>query len=736
MGGGSSIGGSEDLKPNAAPPPEEKPKLPWPTSLGGAFRRHVAAYLAGTVMLAVFQLLMNRIDWLSRSAVNDILGQGPDGPEGAWWPALLMLLFALVAFVARIASRWFVFNAGRDVEYELRASLLDKLHSLGMAFYRKMSSGEIMSRATNDLQQVRLLFGFGVLNMVNVVFAFASAAQIMLTVSPVLTLACMANLPFWSWSRDASRKGLFTRMRANQAALGRMSDVVQANLAGVRVMRSFALEDKERARFEKTNKDYLDASVALARLRGSFGPTMGAAAALGMLIFFWYGGSLAAKGRRTAACRGATSCFLERARPHDLADDRGGLRAGDGAARARRLRAHARSVRRGARGRGRPTARPAHVNGSLAVSGLSFAYGEQKVLDDVAFRAPRGPIAGHRRAHGLGEVDPGDAARAAPPDAGGARCASTATTSASSRVSAVRAAIGYAQQDAFLFSTTVSRNIGFALSDPDGAEDMRRIKRSRARGADVERDRRAARAASTPWSASAACSSPEGRSSASRWLARSCGSPRSWSWTTRCPRSTPRPRRPSSTPSSGRPRERTVMLITHRIAAAARCDSVIVLEQGRVIERGTHEELLRARGLYAAFAEEQRWRPSSRRSTSAGAPGGGGPRGGAMNESAKRDAKPGKATSRAEEELRAFHEEGRHRKGLRLPALQAPVAVRSAPQAPHCRVPRAPRPGDRRDARPPAPQGDVVAPGRGARTSPASPGTARSSRASCCSRSS
>ena len=171
--------------------PEPK-KSRFPTSLKGQFRRHAPQYVVGTLMLAAFQFAMNRIDMRSKVAIDTVFG--PD-PAAAWKPAATMLLLAVVAFVARVASRWYIFNAGRDVEYELRVVLLRKLHELGAAFYRKMSAGEIMSRSTNDLQQVRLLLGFGVLNVVNVVFAFASALQVMLGMSVRLTLACLVNLP-------------------------------------------------------------------------------------------------------------------------------------------------------------------------------------------------------------------------------------------------------------------------------------------------------------------------------------------------------------------------------------------------------------------------------------------------------------------------------------------------------------------------------------------------------------
>ena len=285
------------------------PSTAFPTSLRGQFWRHAPQYVAGTVALGVFQFAMNRIDWRSKVAIDAVFGQNP---ASAWRPAATMLVLAAVAFFARIGSRWYLFNAGRDAEYELRFELLRKLQGLGAAFYRKMSSGEIMSRSTSDLQQVRMLLGFGVLNVVNTVLVFASGLQVMLKLSPPLTLACLVNLPLIILISRALSRGMFLRMRQNQAALGRMSDRLQANLAGVRVVRSFALEQSERARFEQTNREYLDASLALARLRGSFGPTIGAIAAIGILVFFWYGSALLLRGEEHGGLsQGAFFAFFE-----------------------------------------------------------------------------------------------------------------------------------------------------------------------------------------------------------------------------------------------------------------------------------------------------------------------------------------------------------------------------------------------------------------------------------------
>src|SRR5689334_21104696 len=96
-----------------------------PTSVGALLKRHLFAYVAGAVVLAVFQLAMNRIDWLSKDAIDGIFAGRP-----SWRPAAFMLGLGIIAFMARVSSRYFIFNAGRDVEYEVRALLLDRLHKL------------------------------------------------------------------------------------------------------------------------------------------------------------------------------------------------------------------------------------------------------------------------------------------------------------------------------------------------------------------------------------------------------------------------------------------------------------------------------------------------------------------------------------------------------------------------------------------------------------------------------
>lgn len=582
----------------AIPPTEAR----YPTTLGGQFRRHLPQYLIGTAMLAAFQLAMNRIFHESKTAIDLILGPTPGG---VWRPAAFMLGLAVVAFVSRVGSRWYIFNAGRDSEYELRYELLRKLHQLGAAFYRTMPAGEIMSRSTSDLQQVRMLYGFGVLNVIGVLFAFGSGLEVMLRTSVGLTLACLANLPLVILLSRAVSRGLYVRMRQNQASLGRMSDVLQANLAGVRVVRSFALEERERDRFEKTNKEYLDASLALARLRGSFAPTIGAVASAGVLVFFWYGSTLLLRGPDAGGMSQGSfyafwMAFASMTWPMIAVGFALSIvqRGRAGFARLRDVFDAKPEVVDG------PRRAPAHVGGSLTVEHLGFAYGRRTVLDDVSFKVAPGQSLAIVGRTGSGKTTLAMLlARLLPTPPGTVRIDGVDVCELP--LGAVRSVIGYAQQDAFLFSTTVSRNIGFALDDPDSPAGQDQIRRG-AREAQVLEE---------------AMQLPEGFDTVvgERGVQLSGGQKqrialaRALVWEPKIlilddPLSAVDAKTEGAILEAieRQAEARTVLLVTHRIAAASRCDRVVVLEEGCIVEQGTHDELVAAGGLYAAFAEEQK----------------------------------------------------------------------------------------------------------------------------------
>jgi ATP-binding cassette subfamily B protein len=577
------------------------PAAAFPITLWGQFRRHLPRYIAGTLVLATFQLSLNRIDWMSKAAIDAVFG---GAPEAVTRPALFILGLAIVAFIARVASRWFIFNAGRDAEYELRALLLHRLHRLGTAFYRTMSAGEIMSRSTGDLQQVRLLLGFGILNVVNVTLAFASALQVMVKVSTKLTLVSFVMLPFMVVITRSFSRAMFTRVRTNQASLGKLSEVLQTNLAGVRIVRSFALEKRERTRFDKANTAYLDASLALARIRGLMGPLVGATSSLGVLAFFWYGASLLQRAPEAGGIsRGAFFAFwlaYGRMTWPMIALGFSIAIVQRGRAGYERLKQIFDAIPEVTDG---PLPEPSDVKGTITVRGLSFAYGDRKVVDDVSFEVPAGKSIAIVGRTGAGKSTVALLlARLLPTPAGAVLIDQQDVCDLP--LSTVRKAIGYAQQDAFLFSTTVARNIGFCLDEAESDAATARI-RAASREAQVLEE---------------ALGLPEQFDTVvgERGVQLSGGQKQRIALARALVREPkvlvlddPLSAVDAKTESAildaveRQALSRTVVLITHRVAAASRCDQIVVLDEGRVIERGTHEELVDAGGLYAKFAAEQ-----------------------------------------------------------------------------------------------------------------------------------
>jgi ABC-type multidrug transport system fused ATPase/permease subunit len=575
-----------------------------PTTASGYFRRYRRAYVLGGLFLAAFQLVLNRVDWLSKSTVDRVFADGMGSPL---LPGLLMIGLALVAFVLRLLSRWYLFNAGRDAEYELRAQLLHKLHRLGTSFYRRFSPGEIMSRATADLGQVRLLFGFGVLNVLNVIFAFASALQVMVHISGRLTLAAFSTLPLLVLSARFFSRRMFGAAREGQAELGKLGDLAQRHFSGIRIVRSFAIEAFAESRFGQAARRTLDASLALARIRGGMFPLIGGINAMSLLIVVWYGASLLRADPAAGGIgEGDLFAFLlawgRMAWPMTSA----GLTIAvmqRGRACFQRIQeildAEPDVVEPSA------PAPPPLARTGLKVDHLSYALGDRPILRDVSFEVPAGRSLAIVGRTGSGKSTLANLLVRLLPTPRGAVFLDGRDVCELERAS-LRARIGYAQQDPFLFSTSVTDNVAIGLDVPAGAAPPEAEIAAALRDAQI-----ADEVAALPDGPSTLVGERGVQLSGGQRqrvaLARALIS-RTPLLVLDDPLSAVDARTETAILEALRRRGevRSIILITHRIAAAARCDQVLVLDEGRVTQAGTHAELLARPGLYAHLAEEQR----------------------------------------------------------------------------------------------------------------------------------
>jgi ATP-binding cassette subfamily B multidrug efflux pump len=570
----------------------------FPTGLVAQFLRHGPRYALGVVLLATYQTAQYWFDTRLRYAINDALG--PDHSRAVTL-GLSLIAVMLAAAVVRVLSRVVVFNAGRDAEYELRSSLEERLLALGPSFYRRMSTGEIMSRVTNDLAQVRLLLGFGVLNVINTVFALVSALAVTIPISGKLTLAALSPLPLLLLVSRRLSSEFYTRTRDNQAALGKMSARVQTSIAGVRVIRSFSLEEAELAAFERTNQAYLERSLSLARLRGSLGPIMQVTIAVGILVVFWYGGLLVLRKELDAGGFLTFNRALARLTWPLLSL---GFVLGlvqRGRASYDRLSEVYRAEPDIVDG---PLPEPVKVEGRLEVKNLSFAYGSNQVLDGVDLTLEPG-----RSLAIVGRTGSGKStlavllARLQPTPRGAVFLDGSDVCDLP--LSVVRGAIGYAQQSAFLFSTTAARNIGFPLDDPDSAASVARIRRA-AEEARVHEEILALPDGYDTVVGERGVQLSGGQKQRVALAMAFVSDPRILILDDPLSAVDARTERGILEAIDRQRAQRSVLLVTHRVAAAARCDSIVVLDDGRVVERGTHAELVACGGIYATFAEEQR----------------------------------------------------------------------------------------------------------------------------------
>ncbi|MEZ5318199.1 MAG: ABC transporter ATP-binding protein [Vicinamibacterales bacterium] len=596
--------------------------LPYVLRVRIPFFAGLASILAATAISLV-------APWVLKYVV-DGLTEGVDRTRLAWLAAALPGLALLDGGFRYMTRKWLI-GASRRIEYDLRNDFFAHLERLPQPYFQSHRTGDLMSRATNDLAAVRMLVGPAVMYASSTVVGFVLAVGIMAWIDLRLTLIALLPLPFVTLATRHFGRAIHDRFERIQAQLAAMSAVVQESLAGVRVVRAFRQEDFEVARFRAANDEYVERNRGLIRLQAAFHPSLAFCFGLSGLLVLWFGGRAVIAGTLTLGEFVAFSRYLVLLAWPVIAFGWVTNIAQRGIASWERmlevLDAPAPDDRAA------DERLPAEVRGHVECRRLTFRYpqAEADALRDVSFEVQPGETLAIVGPTGSGKSTLLSLLARLQEPPRGALFLDGADVTRVPRAD-LRAAIGMAPQEPFLFSDTVGANVLFGCGggEPDGARrpaigtgDPAGARRPAIGAGDVDDGMggRLRRAAAIAHLDGEVAEFPKGYDTlvGERGVTLSGGQKQRVALA-RAVATDPRVLILDDTLSAVDTateaailrglrdvrRSRTCLIVSHRVSTVRDADRILVLDEGRVVERGRHDDLVARGGLYADMHERQR----------------------------------------------------------------------------------------------------------------------------------
>ncbi|HKA23062.1 MAG TPA: ABC transporter ATP-binding protein [Blastocatellia bacterium] len=512
---------------------------------------------------------------------------------------LLLILFALIQGVFLFTQRRVLINMSRDIEYDLRNDFYAHLQKLPFEFYQTHRTGDLMARATNDLAAVRMIVGPALMYSMNTIFAMALLIPLMMLISWKLTLLAFLSMPLVASATHYFSKRIHDRFEKVQEYFGTVSNRAQESLAGVRVIRAYTQEDAEIESFKKVNREFVNRNLQLIRLSGIFHPLLQLFIGLGFIAVLWFGGSLVTRGVITIGQFVQFNVYLGYLVWPMIAlgwviniFQRGMASMG----RMHQIMSTEPSIRDVA-----DTQKIKTIEGEIEFKGLRFQYSESQepVLKNINLRIAPGQTVAF-----VGSVGSGKSTlmnlvtRLLDAEAG--QLLIDGLPIREIPLNVLRSSIGYVPQETFLFSETIAQNIAFGVERTTAEE--------------IEQ------AATEAGIAEDILEFPDGFDT----LVGERGITLSGGQKQRTAIARALIRRPrililddalSSVDTYTEEkilghlrrimRGRTSLIVSHRVSTVKDADLIVVLEDGRIAERGTHDSLIAMCGLYAELYEKQ-----------------------------------------------------------------------------------------------------------------------------------
>ena len=566
--------------------------------------RYRRAFVLGLTCVLVTTAIQLLSPWILKHAIDD-LNSGVTRQKLAMYAGLLLGV-AMVGSVFRFLMRRILIGASRDIEFDLRNAFFARLQQMPLAYYQARRTGDLMSRATNDLNAVRMMVGPAVMYSSNTLLVFVVALILMSSIDARLTLMALLPLPLVTISVKYFGSAIHTRFEAIQAQLSDISAVVQEALSGVRVVRAYSQEPHELARFRDANAEYVRRNRGLIRLQGMFFPSMTFFLGLGSLLVLWLGSREVIRGRITLGDFVAFNAYLVMLSWPMIAFGWVTNILQRGMASWKRMSEVLDAVPEIDDAGVTPEGRALEIRGGIEVRDLVFTYpgSEKPVLDHVSLRIPAGETAAFVGATGSGKSTLINLlARLHNPPPGTVYVDDVDVRQIP--LSRLRGAIGFVPQEPFLFSDTIAENVAFGVDDPDAPARIAERVRAAAAVARLDKDVE---------------EFPKGYDTlvGERGITLS-GGQKQRTALARAVMLDPRVLVLDDALSAvdtyteeeilgklrGVMRQRTSIIVSHRISTVRDADQIFVLERGRIVERGRHDELVRAGGIYSEMFKKQ-----------------------------------------------------------------------------------------------------------------------------------
>jgi ATP-binding cassette subfamily B multidrug efflux pump len=562
--------------------------------------RYRGSFGLGLACTAAASVASLAAPWVLKLAVDD-LALGVTGAKLRIY-ALLILGLALVAGLFRFLMRRLIVGVSRHLEYDLRNDFFARLQQLSPAYYHAHRTGDLMSRATNDLNAVRMMAGPAVMYITNTVIVFVVAITLMASLDARLTAAALVTLPFVTLSARYFGAAIHRRFEAIQAQLSTLSAVVQEALAGVRVVRAYRQELAEIDRFEEANREYVRRNLVLIRLQAMFFPSMGLLLGLGSLLVLWLGARDVIHHRISVGEFVAFNSYLAMLTWPMIAFGWVTNMLQRGAASWKRMLEvmNTEPLVADADEHGAPPGARA-IRGAIEIRGLTFAYDGVPVLHDVSISVEAGQTLAVVGPTGSGKTTlisllP----RLYEPPRGTVFVDGIDVRDIPLPV--LRGAIGFVSQEPFLFSDRLGDNVAFGIPAAGASSDAVRAAAAAAR---LDKD---------------VLDFPDGYETTvgERGITLS-GGQKQRAALARAIAVDPRILILDDALSAvdtyteeeilsrlrGVRRERTSIIVSHRISTVRDADLIVVIDGGRIIERGQHDDLVARGGAYADIYRKQ-----------------------------------------------------------------------------------------------------------------------------------